>query len=370
MHAGCLKEEQFDMTNGIQKQPPDSNNILPNDGTREFQSSSAHRRSFLKSLGLGITGLASFPNITNGQGESSPSMQAELVPYVKGRFHHVMDPPGKRFDQKKRPWYVNDHCFFVDKKNQVIHWYGITNPIPPNGESMYGPGSSLYMGHATATSPYGPWTEHPHIFAEPEENGHIGCPFVVPYEDGYLMLYPNNRVDKKRLFVATSKDLFYWEKLEGFGPVGEGNLRDPCFVRLDDGSYLLYAADWSYEKIPHVRLFKTKDLLNYEALEPALLGPEPVTKLSYIESPFVLRHNGIYFLFANFSHHQYCETVLYTSKDPHKFDWNKPLNTIFTHAPEVFEWHGRYYISHCGLEDQHWTRPGLYLAELDFIPNT
>ncbi|MEX0321884.1 MAG: hypothetical protein AB3N63_06970 [Puniceicoccaceae bacterium] len=281
-----------------------------------------------------------------------------------------MDPPGKLFDQKKRPWYVNDHCFFVDKKNQVIHWYGITNPIPPNGESMYGPGSSLYMGHATATSPYGPWTEHPHIFAEPEENGHIGCPFVVPYEDGYLMLYPNNRVDKKRLFVATSKDLFYWEKLEGFGPVGEGNLRDPCFVRLDDGSYLLYAADWSYEKIPHVRLFKTKDLLNYEALEPALLGPEPVTKLSYIESPFVLRHNGIYFLFANFSHHQYCETVLYTSQDPHKFDWNKPLNTIFTHAPEVFEWHGRYYISHCGLEDQHWTRPGLYLAELDFIPNT
>ena len=101
------------------------------------------------------------------------------------------------------------------------------------------------------------WTEHPHIFSEPEEDGHIGCPFVVPYEDGYLMLFPNNRVDKKRLFVATSKDLFSWKRLEDFGPVGEGNLRDPCLVKLDDGSYLLYAADFSSQRIPHVRLYKS-----------------------------------------------------------------------------------------------------------------
>ena len=342
-------------------------------------SDSYQRRSFLRSLGLGIAGLTSFSygaraehgSARNSSAEikseeHSVDQQTDLVPYVKGRFHHVLDPPGKHSDPKKRPWYINDHCLYVDEKKQEIHWFGITNPIPAAGDSMYGPGSSLYMGHASAPGPFGPWTEHPHVFAEPEEDGHIGCPYVVPYEDGYLMLYPNNRVDKKRLFVATSKNLFSWEKMEGFGPVGEGNLRDPCLVKQDDGNYLLYAADFSNQRIPHVRLYKTKDLLNYEELEPALLGTEPVSTPYYIESPFVFRHKGIYYLLANFSHHQYSETVVYASKNPYKFDWEKPLSTIFTHAPEVFEWEGKYYISHCGLEDQHWERPGLYLAELVF----
>jgi hypothetical protein len=329
------------------------------------QTWDSQRRTFLRSLGLGIAGLTSFSYAARAEHGSSVQ-PTDLVPYVKGRFKHILDPPGKSSDPKKRPWYINDHHFFVEKKKQVIHWYGITNPIPPAGESMYGPGSSLYMGHASAPSPYGPWTEHPHAFSEPEEDGHIGCHFVVPYKEEYLMLYPNNRVDKKRLFVATSKDLFSWEKLEGFGPVGEGNLRDPCILKLEDGTYLLYAADFTNQRLPHVRLYKTRDLLNYEELETALLGPEPVSTPYYLESPFVLRHEGIYYLLVNFSHHQYSETVVYASKDPYKFDWEKPINTIFTHAPEILEWQGKYYISHCGLEDQHWERPGLYLAELVF----
>lgn len=336
---------------------------------RHIQTNKSQRRSFLRSFGLGIAGLTGFSYTARAAirtGDPQEEQQRDFLPFVKGRFQHVLDPPGKHSDPKKRPWYINDHCFFMDEKTELIHWFGITNPIPAKGESMYGPGSSLYMGHATAPSPFGPWTEHPHAFSEPEEDGHIGCPFVVTYNDGYLMLYPNNRVDKKRLFVATSKDLFFWEKLDGFGPVGEGNLRDPCLVKLDDGNYLLYAADFSSQNIPHVRLYKTRDLLNYEELEPALSGPEPVSTPYYIESPFVFRHGGIYYLLANFSHHQYSETVIYASKNPYKFDWENALTTIFTHAPEVFKWQGKYYISHCGLEDQHWERPGLYLAELDF----
>jgi hypothetical protein len=290
----------------------------------------------------------------------------DAVPFINGRFRHVLDPPGKHADHWKRPWYINDHCLYVDEKSQVIHWFGITNPIPASGETMYGPGSALYMGHATALSPFGPWTEHPFIFTEPEQNGHIGCPFVVPYESGYLMLYPNNRVDRKRLFTATSRDLFSWERLEGIGPVGEGNMRDPCLLKVDDGDYLLYSADFPYQGKACVRLHRSRDLRNYEALEPALLGTEPIAKEAYIESPFVFRHNDMYYLLANFSHHQYCETVVYASRNPYKFDWENPIGTLFAHAPEVLEWHGKYYISHCGLEDQHWERPGLYLAELAF----
>jgi hypothetical protein len=85
-----------------------------------------------------------------------------------------------------------------------------------------------------------------------------------------------------------------------------------------------------------------------------------------LESPFVHRHNGLYYLFLNHSHHQYQETLVFVSSDPQKFQWTEPLCTVFSHAAEMFEWGGKTYISHCGIEDRHWDRPGLYLAELSW----
>jgi hypothetical protein len=87
-----------------------------------------------------------------------------------------------------------------------------------------------------------------------------------------------------------------------------------------------------------------------------------------LESPFVLVHQGLYYLFVNHSHHQYEETLVFVSHDPRRFEWDRPLCTLFGHACEILAWGGKTYISHCGIEDRHWAQDsGLYLAELGWL---
>ena len=67
---------------------------------------------------------------------------------------------------------------------------------------------------------------------------------------------------------------------------------------------------------------------------------------------------------------QYEETLVFHSRDPRRFDWTSPLCTLFAHAAEFFDWRGQTYITHCGIEDRHWSDIGapygLYMAALDW----
>ena len=62
-----------------------------------------------------------------------------------------------------------------------------------------------------------------------------------------------------------------------------------------------------------------------------------------LESPFVFRRGDEYYLFVNFSHRQYEETLVFNSRDPRRFDWTSPLCTLFAHAAELFDWRGQTY---------------------------
>ncbi len=46
------------------------------------------------------------------------------------------------------------------------------------------------------------------------------------------------------------------------------------------------------------------------------------------------------------------------------------FGTLFAHAAELFDWRGQTYITHCGIEDRHWSDIGapygLWLATLDW----
>lgn len=287
------------------------------------------------------------------------------LPYVVGTFQHVLDPPGQRAARESRPeeqWYINDHSFVIGPDGR-IHWFGITNPYPPPGGSLYGPGTHRHLGHASAPAPFGPWQEHPHIVALPEgtEEG-IGASFVTPRGGEYHLLVNAT----EGLQSSRSRDLFDWEF--PLGPaldLGPGT-RDPCVVELDDGTYLLYvcAGQGDYSV---VGLAESPDLAQWQQLPPALLT-DVSAPWGALESPFVHRHEGLYYLFVNFSHRQYCETLVFVSEDPRHFGWERPLTTLFTHATEIFEWEGRTYLSHCGIEDRHWSDVGapygLWLAEL------
>jgi len=293
------------------------------------------------------------------------------IPWIRGAFRHVLHPPGQAAAQDKHPgqqWYINDHCFLVAEDNR-IHWFGITNPYPAEGVAYYGPGTHRHIGHASAPHPFGPWTEHPDAFvlAENDLDGFIGACFAERHGAGYIMLYNEITAKQHMLRVAGSTDLLSWKLLEDAPSLhlGEGT-RDPCILRRPEGGYFLYAAA-GYEGWSAVVMAESPDLQHWTPLPPALIS-DVRCSYSALESPFVLRHDDAYYLFLNYSHRQYEETLVFVSDSPCHFDWHHPLCTLFAHAAEFFVWNGITYMSHCGIEDRRYNdvvgASGLRLAEL------
>jgi len=289
------------------------------------------------------------------------------IPWIPGMFRHVLTPPGMGQNtpaDSRKQWYINDHCIFVDSTDR-LHWFGITNPYPDDG-NLYGPGSHRHIGHAVAEHPYGPWIAKRHAFELPvgtTEN--IGACFVVAWESEYRMIYGYNT----GFHFARSRDLEEWQPLPGSGALdlGQGT-RDPYVLQLDDGTYLLYGAA-GHGGRSAVVLASSRDLARWQPEPPALLSDVEIA-WGALESPFVYRRGDEYYLFVNFSHRQYEETLVFRSRDPRRFDWTKPLCTLFAHAAELFDWRGQTYITHCGIEDRHWSDIGvpygLWMATLDW----
>ena len=133
-----------------------------------------------------------------GQGntlEKEPSgrLSGSQVPVIKGRFKHVLDAPGQTLTKAPRAsWYINDHCFFVEKSGK-IHWFGINNPYLKD-RNFYGPGTHRYIGHAVADEPFGPWTacEHAMQLAPDDTKRNIGACFVIEKDGAYLMYFCYN----------------------------------------------------------------------------------------------------------------------------------------------------------------------------------
>lgn len=279
------------------------------------------------------------------------------IPWIKGAFKHVLDPPGMKSDPARRLWYINDHCFFVER-DDTIHWFGITNPYPEKNR-YYDPGTHQHIGHATARHPFGPWEEHPDALTTVGTDKNIGACWVAKSGDRYVMIYGYN----KGFQIATSPDLHTWQACEAEDRIFLGpGTRDPCVLSRPDGTHLLYAAV-GHDNRGAVGLARSTDLMRWDTLKPALVS-DVQGDWGPLESPCVHPRNGLYYLFVNHSHHQYQETRVMVSDSPCTFDWHKPLCTLFAHAAEILEWKGGTYISHCGIEDRHWDRPGLYMAEL------
>jgi hypothetical protein len=290
------------------------------------------------------------------------------IPWIRGTFRHILHPPGMKAARKHTPeaqWYVNDHCFFVDQ-DDVIHWFGITNPYPADGK-LYGPGSHRHIGHSVASHPFGPWEERPHARELPEgTTENVGACFVVGSSEGFLMVYGYNT----GFSIAQSHDLDSWSTLSDLDRIDLGSgTRDPCILPLDDGTYLLYGAA-GFGGTGAVVLAESEDLIHWKQRRPALTSDVP-GDWGPLESPYVHRRGDDYYLFVNHSHRQYQETLVFHSQTPYTFDWQFPLCTLFAHAAEILTWGGRTYISHCGIEDRHWSDTGahygLWLAELEWM---
>lgn len=291
------------------------------------------------------------------------------IPWIRGTFRHVLAPPGMRAAREggaPEEWYVNDHCIVTDERDR-LHWFGITNPYPAD-RNLYGPGSHRHVGHAVADHPFGPWSERRHVIElPPDTSDNVGACFVVRSSPDYVMLYGYAAGFR----TTTSRDLDLWSPAEALPILDLGpGTRDPCVAALDGGGYIVYAAA-GHEGVGSVATARSQDLINWTTGRHALVSDVPGA-WGPLESPTVYRRGDDYYLFVNHSHRQYEETLVFHSREPDAFDWSDPLCTLFAHAAEVFEWHGQTYITHCGIEDEHWRDTGapygLWMAELAWAP--
>ncbi len=311
------------------------------------------------------------------------------VPVIDGEFQLVYKPDPE-YPQR---WGINDHCLFRDPQGR-IHFFGIVRPFPKAGEAvelvqrelqavdrpfmetlrrikgryLYGGIRAYgYIGHAVADNILGPWQRcEPALDSRPEGRRY-GSPFVVSHKGRFWMILPS------ATGLAVSNDLDHWREHPAetsWKALGQGH-RDPCILRLEDGTFLQYyaASDPRGGKWQSVGLAKSRDLLKWERLDPCYVRHVANSPpWSVLESPFVFRHKGLYYLFVCFAHQRYYETLVVASDTPYRFLPENTITTLFTHAAELIEIDGRTYISSCGIEDpQILNRSGLWIAGLRWL---
>lgn len=125
-----------------------------------------------------------------------------------GEFKKIYDPS----ENETEKWYINDHTIINGKDGW--HLFGITHAEPAD------PLNEIICAHAiTQNISEVPLKklESP-IVAEKEKGElHFWAPHIIQHNGLYYMFYcagSLNGHDSYRIHLATSKDLYYWEKCE------------------------------------------------------------------------------------------------------------------------------------------------------------
>jgi len=290
------------------------------------------------------------------------------IPSLKGASEMVIDPRPEP-DSAKMKWYTNDHCFVIDHGN-ILHWFGINNPYPPEGKRLYR--YHPFTGHLITENPVKNWDRLPFALDESKGTEYLGAPFVIWHEESgrWVMLIQTRFETTYGLEVCWSDDLVNWERtnkpiLKG---VLEPSTRDPHIMKGEDGTYWIHLVSSGVNGFNEAQIIriKTKDFNSFDVPE-VILGMKGAR--TSIESPFVLERNGLWYLFCTFAHRRYEETIVIVSDHPDHFNYEENcLTTLFGHASEIFTYKGRTYISSCGPEDsQALNQHGVTIAELGWL---
>jgi len=278
--------------------------------------------------------------------------------------------------------YVNDHCFIA--KDDVMHVLYIDGEV---GKGCYDLGNEVMIGHASSKDLVS-WEKHePALVYDAslvhEERG-VFAPYVVLYNGVYHMLYSSHNMEKAQyICLAFSTDLFHWTRYEDnpvITPKGTEFLwsssipcscRDPHIFHEDGKWYVYWVGDMADDpESSCIALSVSDDHIAFREKGPVLVKRHSFDE-AYVmktESPCVLKRHGMYYLF--FRHGdgtKYC-----ISDDLTDFSSSEVHLLGPSHASEIFEFKGKWYISSCSREPgdiHHYTDriKGLYLAGLDFI---
>ncbi|MCG8453844.1 MAG: hypothetical protein MI717_11755 [Spirochaetales bacterium] len=271
-----------------------------------------------------------------------------------GAFQHIYNPSVGKGEK----WYINDHCF-IQGPDGLWHMFGITQKEPAK------PLEERFFAHATSPGlTDGTWVSQRPVLHVDEERGetHVWAPHVVEHENVYYMFYCAGGEDHSayRIHVATSKDLWQWERHEANPLVVDGfDARDPMVLRVGDEWVMYYTANSSPEGGEHVVAAVTsQDLLHWGNKQVVFQSHSHGTYAGPTESPFVVKRGKLYYLFVC-TNAPYNTSAVYVSENPFHWEKSQQVGWFPSHASEVVmdrEW---CYISRAG-----WGQGGVYLAPL------
>lgn len=278
--------------------------------------------------------------------------------------------PGKTF--------YSDFLLIRDRETPA-RWHAI---------GIHKAGNTLY--HAVSRSLTEGWELLPEITAEPADR--MWAPFAVWSPDStraYLYYHHGLGLDTTRMcnsmrvLSAPGPGLNDWSSCDIYGEQpdmpGIRNIafrgdvpRDAC-IFFDDSlnRYVMYYAD----NTPRAVLARTsQDAAHWSEPVVVMTTPSPRAAFCSPESPFVLRRDGLYYLFV--SGFDYGRVALYVSENP--FDFGDPeankIGELSGHAPEIVIQDGKHYIACAHISSVPGKAPGkadlwgTYIQELQWEP--
>ncbi|MBF6065881.1 glycosyl hydrolase family 32 [Nocardia terpenica] len=256
-------------------------------------------------------------------------------------------------------WYINDHTIVRDRSGGW-HLFGITHPEPAD------PDHEVEFAHATADSLGGPWTKQPSALTADPGYGetHLWAPHVIESGGTYFMFYAGGGPDHTaaEINLATSTDLFAWTRRPEGPLFRDGyDARDPMVLRVGDQWVMYYCATSDPTGGNHVVAYRTStDLEQWSDRAFAYVDPTTGTFAGNTESPFVVEHNGSWYLFIG-PRPDYVGTDVFCSDDPLNFRIEDQVGHIESHAAEVVDDDGTLWITSAG-----WAQGGVSIAPLRF----
>jgi beta-fructofuranosidase len=285
-------------------------------------------------------------------GVTSIAVSAPPSAVSAGSFQRIYAPPARTGSA----WYINDHCF-IQGPDGRWHLFGITQAEPAK------PQQERFLAHATSRDLNGTqWKTEPDVLPIEGDETVIWAPHIVRQEGIYYLFYcGGGRGNLYHINLATSRDLDHWERHAANPLVTDGyDGRDPMVLKLGDEWVLYYTATSTPAGGNHiVAAVTSRDLVHWSKRRVVFTHPSQGTYGGPTESPFVVPHDGRYYLFIC-ENAPYNSTAVYVSSDPFAWTPDALVGRVPAHAAEVIAGpDGRWWVSRAG-----WGQGGVYLAEL------
>lgn len=286
-------------------------------------------------------------------------MNSSKIPYpaIDGEYVRIYAPKGdtycgpdtKSFKNKEYypEWIPND--FSVMKDGDDWHIVGITHPKPHDFKGVFDCGKDVHeaeyqLFHACAKAKSFSELFEENSFSDKEkilypaerkgEQNEIWAPHLMKINEKNSVLYSPGVIR-----LATSENFEKWDTGQLFA-CNNTAARDP-FVYSENGThYVIYTEGVA------LKYRTTSDFVSFSD-EKNLLGNK--FDGAQLESPFLLKKDGVYYLFVSIWNGQngdYDErTFVYASEKIEDIDKGAPITMLRAHAPEIVkDADGSYYI--------------------------